>query len=218
VLAGWGQNRCGREPARGDHGAACAQRRQRGCHEAVIWNSGITQNDTSAWPAGNARRSCGRGHEVALPQRDLLRPARRSARMQDKRDILRAARLERALERRAWASASSSGAVPSRPDADHDDPGGRAAAVAAAAPLAGISISRGDVGPEELVLDPGSGAAAATAAAAAAGIIVIGVRPTGDGPRNCWRTPRPRRSSARSSGQPGGCRAYLAYERNDEPA
>jgi hypothetical protein len=69
--------------------------------------------------------------------------------MQDKRDILRAARLERALERRGLAIRQQfRGPVPRRPEAGGGlpitvIPAAAAAAVAAAAPLAGISISRG---------------------------------------------------------------------------
>ena len=64
--------------------------------------------------------------------------------MQDKRDILRAARLERALDRRGLAVRQQvRGPVPSRRTPITGIPVAAAAAVAAAAPLAGTSISRG---------------------------------------------------------------------------
>ena len=158
VLAGLRPEPLRREPARGDDRAALAQRRERGRHQAVNVEQRhhAERHIRLAEPVMRGDRP-GRGHEVALTQRDLLGPARRSARMQHEGDIVRAARLERALERGGLAVGQQFGRpVPGRLHADQDCPGGgRRGGGRGGAAGRDQHQPGGDVGQEELVLGRG---------------------------------------------------------------
>ena len=123
-----GQNRCGVNRRGAMTASARAQRRERGRDQAVHVEQRhhAERHVVRAEPVVRGDRPGG-GHEVALPQRDLLRAAGRAAGVQDDGDVVRRcrARTRAAAAGRLRRRRSSSGGPPrAGRDADHRGPGG----------------------------------------------------------------------------------------------
>ena len=89
------RTRCGVEPARGHQGRRRRTARRTSTRPGRARGTAASRRTTRRpGRAGSGRRRSGGGHQVALQQRHLLRPARGAAGVQDDRDVVRRAALE----------------------------------------------------------------------------------------------------------------------------